>query len=104
MKILITGSEGFVGKVLVANLLASDQEIEGIDRVKADNLSYRLHRTDLRNEVLLDPASYDVVIHCAAAKGDWNISDEEFYEDNVVATENLLNYVRKCEIKKIIHL
>ena len=26
-----------------------------------------------------------------------------FYDDNVIATENLLNYVRKCEIKKIIH-
>lgn len=103
MKILITGSEGFVGKVLVANLLASDQEIEGIDRAKADNLSYRLHRTDLRNEVLLDPASYDVVIHCAAAKGDWDISEGEFYDDNVVATENLINYIRKCEVKKIIH-
>ena len=103
MKILVTGSEGFVGKVLVANLLASGYEIDGIDRVKAVNPSYKLHRIDLKNEILLDPASYDVVVHCAAAKGDWDISDEEFYEDNVVATENLLNYVRKCEVKKIIH-
>ena len=103
MRILVSGSEGFVGKVLVANLLASGYEIDGIDRAKAVNPSYKLHRIDLKNKIQLDPASYDVVIHCAAAKGDWDISDKEFYEDNVVATENLLNYVRKCEVKKIIH-
>ena len=103
MKVLLTGSEGFVGKVLVANLLDSGHEIDGIDRAKALNPSYKLHRIDLKNEILLDPASYDIVVHCAAAKGDWDISDKEFYEDNVVATENLLNYVRKCEVKKIIH-
>lgn len=103
MKVLLTGSEGFVGKVLVDNLLDSGHEIDGIDRSKAVKPSYTLHRIDLKNEILLDPASYDVVVHCAAAKGDWDISDKEFYEDNVLATENLLNYVRKCEVKKIIH-
>lgn len=103
MKVLLTGSDGFVGKVLVDNLLDSGHEIDGIDRAKAANPSYRLHRIDLKNEILLDPASYDVVVHCAAAKGDWDISDEEFYEDNVIATENLLNYVRKCDVKRIIH-
>ena len=103
MKVLVTGSEGFVGKELVANLIAAGHEIDGIDRAKAVNPSYKLHRIDLKNEILLDPASYDVVVHCAAAKGDWDISDEEFYEDNVIATENLLNYVRKCDVKKIIH-
>ena len=103
MKVLLTGSEGFVGKALSANLLDSGHEIDGIDRAKAVDPSYKLYRIDLKDQILLDPASYDVVIHCAAAKGDWDISDKEFYEDNVLATENLLNYVRKCEAKKIIH-
>lgn len=103
MKILVTGSEGFVGKVLMAQLLDSGHEVEGIDRVKTSSLKYKLYQLDLVTEISVTTASYDVVIHCAAAKGDWDISDEEFYEDNVVATENLLNYVRKCEVKKIIH-
>ena len=103
MKVLLTGSEGFVGKVLVDNLLDSGHEIDGIDRAKAVNPSYKLYRIDLKDEILLDPASYDLVIHCAAAKGDWDISDKEFHDDNVVATENLLNYVRQCEVKRIIH-
>ena len=103
MRVLVTGSEGFVGKVLISNLMDSGYEVEGIDRVKSSSLSYNLHKTDLKNEILLDPSSFDLVVHCAAAKGDWDISDKEFYEDNVLATENLLNYVRKCEVKKIIH-
>lgn len=103
MKILVTGSEGFVGKVLVAQLLDSGHEVEGIDRVKTPSLKYKLYQLDLAAEISVTTASYDVLIHCAAAKGDWDISDEEFYEDNVVATENLLNYVRKCKVKKIIH-
>ena len=103
MKILVTGSEGFVGKVLVAQLLDSGHEVEGIDRVKTSGLKYKLYKLDLAAEISVITASYDVVIHCAAAKGDWDISDEEFYADNVVATENLVNYVRKCEVKKIIH-
>jgi nucleoside-diphosphate-sugar epimerase len=103
MKILVTGSEGFVGKVLMAQLLDSGHEVKGIDRVKTSSLKYKLYQLDLAAKISVTTASYDVVIHCAAAKGDWDISDEEFYEDNVVATENLLDYVRKCEVKKIIH-
>lgn len=103
MKILVTGSEGFVGKVVVAQLLDSGHEVEGIDRVKTSGLRYKLYQLDLTTEISLSTTCYDLVIHCAAAKGDWDISDEEFYEDNVVATENLLNYIRKCKVKKIIH-
>ncbi|NDB55065.1 NAD-dependent epimerase/dehydratase family protein [archaeon] len=54
MKVLLTGSEGFVGKVLVANLLASGHEINGIDRAKEENPSYRLHRIDLKDKILLE--------------------------------------------------
>lgn len=103
MKILVTGSEGFVGKVLVTQLLDLGHEVEGIDRVKTSGLKYKLYLLDLATEISLDATCYDLVIHCAAAKGDWDISDKEFYDDNVIATENLLDYVRKCGVKKIIH-
>lgn len=101
--ILVTGSEGFVGKVLITDFLNSGHEVVGIDRVSASNLSYKHHHIDLRNEILLDPIPYDLVVHCAAAKGDWNISNEEFYDDNVVATQNLLDYIDKCNVNRIIH-
>lgn len=103
LKILVTGSEGFVGNVLVSSFIELGHEIVGIDRLSSSNHSYSLHLLDLTNKISLNPTTYDLVIHCAAAKGDWDISEKEFYNDNVVATENLLDYVRKCEVKRIIH-
>ena len=103
MNILLTGSEGFVGKELVAKLLDLGREVEGIDRLKTSALSYKLHKVDLAKKVSIATSSYDVVVHCAAAKGDWSISNEEFYRDNVIATKNFLDYLQKCEVKRIIH-
>jgi len=103
MKILVTGSEGFVGKVLTGDLLACGHEVEGIDRVSISKPQYKYSEIDLCQKIQLNPSVYDLVIHCAAAKGDWNISDEEFYQDNIVATHNLLNYLQLCKVKKIIH-
>ena len=103
MKILVTGSEGFVGKVLTKSLINLGHEVRGIDRTSRSHLSYNFIQHDLTKKIELKPTAYDVIIHCAAAKGDWDISDKEFFDDNVIATENLLGYVRKCEVKKIIH-
>ena len=84
-------------------MLSLGHDIVGIDRTKSSNPNYTLFQIDLKQEIKIEHSFYDLVIHRAAAKGDWNISDREFYDDNVVATENLLDYIRKCEVKKIIH-
>ena len=103
MKLLVTVCVGFVGNELVETLLQSEIEVVGIDRV-APTLSRWKHFTcDLRQPVELEPDEYDVVVHCAAAKGDWGISDEEFHNDNVVATQNLIDYLVGCSVKRIIH-
>ena len=103
MKFLITGSEGFVGKYLVNNLLEQGHHVVGIDRIKNSAYIYHFHIAHMEKDIPLQPCKYDVVIHCAAAKGDWNISNQEFYDDNVQATQNLMDYIEKCEVKKIIH-
>ena len=103
MKILVTGSEGFVGQVLIQKLLELNYEVIGIDRERKSQVNCNFCVIDLKNQVTLPANRYDLVVHCAAAKGDWDISDKEFFEDNVVATKNLLDYIRKCEVKKIIH-
>ena len=103
MEILVTGSEGFVGKVLVKTLLSQGHYVTGIDRVKTINAQYSFVNCDMSQGIGLQPATFDLVVHCAAAKGDWNISDEEFYNDNVVATENLLSFLEGCTVKRFIH-
>ena len=103
MKILITGSEGFVGKVLLKNYIKRGFELIGLDRVKSSQNKYTLHQVELDKYISVQKDNYDLVVHCAAAKGDWNISDKEFYNDNVLATKNLIDYIKNCEVKRIIH-
>ena len=103
MKILITGSEGFVGRNLIKSLSMCQHEIVGFDRLQSVNGEYNAVRIDLDQPINLSYDSYDVLIHCAAAKGDWNIAKSEFYRDNVLVTQNVLNYIKNCNIKKIIH-
>ena len=103
-KILLTGSNGFVGRELLNILSSYEFEIYGWDRNnQKSSKDIKTQYCDLSSEIREEPRSYDVVIHCAAAKGDWNISDEEFYQHNVVATQNLIDYLRRCDVKKIIH-
>ena len=102
-KCLVTGSEGFVGKQLIKQLLFHDYNLVGIDRVASTPSNYTYICLDLARQIELQEEAFDLVIHCAAAKGDWNISDDEFYEDNVLATQNLLDYLRQCEVKRLIH-
>jgi len=103
MKILITGSEGFVGKELVKQFIEQGHSVFGIDRVKKINNTYQYINFDLREKFEYDVKNWDVVIHCAAAKGDWGISDSEFHLDNVAVTENLINYLKQCTFSRLIH-
>lgn len=100
---LVTGSEGFVGKALVNELLTSGYYVVGMDRIQSIKMNYEFYKIDMKEVISLEPSNYDLVIHCAAAKGDWGISDEDFYNDNVRVTKNLIDYINKCQVKRIIH-
>lgn len=106
MKILVTGSEGFVGSYLVKELIANKHDVYCIDRVKVDRKKY--FRCDLSKEISIDISKvlnkikFDVLIHLAAAKGDYDLGYEEFYRDNVIASDNLINLAKDLRINSII--
>ena len=52
MKILVTGSEGFVGSYLVKELIANKLDVYCIDRVEVDREKY--YRYDLSKEISID--------------------------------------------------
>jgi len=106
MKILVTGSEGFVGRYLVTELIANKHDVYCIDRVEVDREKY--YRYDLSKEIsiaiskVLGKIKFDVLIHLAAAKGDYNLKHDDFYRDNVKASENTINLVKVLGIKSVI--
>ena len=103
MNILLTGCHGFVGQSLSKLLLDEGNTVIGVDRVDVNGCGFPVVKCDLAEHIPLEPQHFDVVIHCAAAKGDWNLSDREFYRDNVIATKNLLAFLERCTINKLIH-
>ena len=105
MKILLTGSEGFVGGYLRKELEKTGHIVYCIDRLKVRRTNYFCF--DLSNKTSslaksLKDGSFDLLIHLAAAKGDYNLKYDDFYRDNVTASEKTISLVKVLDIKSII--
>lgn len=123
MKVLLTGGAGFIGHQVVAHILeTTDWEVTLLDRLDhsgnlnrlseigaANNPRVRYVFHDLRAEVNPSLArqigAHDYVVHMAAATHvDRSIDDPlSFVYDNVVATCNLLSFVRTVGCQKMLH-
>ncbi len=93
-KILITGSEGFVGKHLISTLTKFQIASIGVDFKNGDIID----ETTWRNY-----PKAEIVIHLAAKSfvpDSW-IHPEEFIKCNIIGTTNALNYCRKHRAKLV---
>jgi len=97
--ILVTGSEGFIGKHLTKKL----------DELKLDYIGYDLvNGQDIRNKFqfakVFETTPIDAIIHLAAEPG-VRIGEEypeEFITTNILGTEILLNLAEKYRVKHVI--
>ena len=109
MKMLVTGSSGFLGKATVQAALQAGHEVRALVRpsvnisgIKTDYLDHiEIFRGDLRTKESAIEAckNVDVVLHLAAIK------QGDFYDQmvgTVVATENLLNAMVETGIKRLV--
>jgi nucleoside-diphosphate-sugar epimerase len=108
MKIVITGSSGYVGSALVGYLSTSPtNQIIGIDRRRPLTLmsnNFQYLEIDLAekniNWDLMDLCDVDAVVHLAAARGDWNLTLDDYFRDNLSVTNNLLAAPWAKEVNK----
>ena len=92
-QIVITGSSGFIGTHLVRRFRDLGWDVRGIGRRRSDEPGYLSH--DLSRPL---PEAWtqsfgdspDVVIHAAARSNPWG-TRSEFEQDNIVATQNVID-------------
>lgn len=95
MKILVTGSNGYIGKHLCSIL--SEHEVFGLDlhdRNQAPNVK-KYFQTDIRKDSLNIDEEFDAVIHLAALV---SVSEsvkkpKDYYDTNTLGTINLLKHI-----------
>jgi nucleoside-diphosphate-sugar epimerase len=103
-KVLVTGASGFVAEHLIPSLRDSGYFVFGVDRKSKPSAfcdEYKcLDLLDL-SAIHLSGHEFDLVIHLAAARADWGVSEEEFFRDNVSAAKSLISAIGN-KVQKII--
>lgn len=115
MNILITGSNGFVGSQLMWRLDKELHNVIGIDvSLQCDDRGHpNTVQGDIRQtaDLLMVEKTFlqkfhnpiEIVIHCAAAKHDFGISEKEYYSHNEHGTQVLLSFMQQKNITKLIY-
>ena len=110
MKVLVTGSTGFVGGNLVRALKAKGYEIRVLVRKQSDDFTLRhidVERVtgDLTDRESLERALKDCegLFHCAALYTFWNLDYREVYRVNVEGTKTILQEAIKAGVKKVVY-
>lgn len=97
MRIVVTGSSGYIGSRLVRRLKEEGHSVVGVDREPGTpETADQIVRGDLANaEVRVEALKgADAIMHLAAAKDDWGISDETFFFENLEVTRRLIHDAR----------
>lgn len=123
MKILVTGSAGFIGSHTAEKLLQDDHEVLGIDnldpyyslKLKEYNLnslhkhsSFHFEKLDIldANKMARTVQAFhpDAIIHLAAKAGVRNSIENpaEYFAVNVQGTMNVLEAARQAGVKKVL--
>ncbi|HEY6837168.1 MAG TPA: NAD-dependent epimerase/dehydratase family protein [Geobacteraceae bacterium] len=107
MKALVTGGGGFLGKVLVRQLVAGGWEVRSFSRgayPELANLGVEEVRGDLADAEAVAAAvkGCDTVFHVAAKAGVWG-AFEEYYRANVTGTANVIAACHRLGVGRLVH-
>lgn len=105
--VLVTGGGGFLGKAIVTKLVERGDRVASFSRSRYSDLE-RLNVEQIQGD-LADPKTVsnafvgkDIVFHVAAKAGVWG-AFEEYYQANVVGTQNVLNACKEHGISTLVY-
>ncbi len=120
MKILLTGGTGYIGSHTAVELIEAGHEVEILDNLFNSKVTVLddieaitgvkpvFYEVDLLDKNKVDEVfrsgNYDAVMHFAGLKavGESVEKPLKYYENNIGGTVNLLEMMKKYEVKKII--
>ncbi len=101
-QILITGATGFIGSYLM-DFFEGKYNVIGTVRTKDKITDERHFVCDWSKEVTID-IDVDVLIHTAALNPSPDKSFKDYFDQNVVMAENVIEFAKKHHVKKIIYM
>ncbi len=102
MKILVTGVSGYIGSNLIEYLSSRGYMVYGCCRTLLGRKDGKYIICDLVKE--LPDIEVDVIIHTAAMSPSKDVGFNDYFDNNVMATRNILKYAKDYCVKKIIYL
>ncbi len=111
MKVIVTGGAGYIGSVVAALLIEAGHEVIVLDNLSEGHQysvpkSARFIKADVRDfaNVISKEDKIDAVLHFAAliSAGESVTSPEKYWKNNTVGSLELLEALRKLDIKKLI--
>jgi nucleoside-diphosphate-sugar epimerase len=107
MNVLVTGGGGFLGSAVARRLVERGDRVRSLSRSHhpaLDALGFEQHRGDVadRDAVASAAAGCDVIFHVAAKAGVWG-RYRDYYQTNVVGTDNVLAACRRHGIRRLVY-
>jgi thioester reductase-like protein len=112
MKILLTGSTGFIGSNVLSSLLDNQFEVMAPVRSVSHGKLTIKHKNllsvegDFWDDSVFDAYQKfnpDVIIHLAAIRGEGFGNYDEYHKVNIIGTEKLVNYALENGVKSFIY-
>jgi nucleoside-diphosphate-sugar epimerase len=107
MRALVTGGGGFLGRAIVEQLCRRGDELRSFSRQphpELTKLGIEQFQGDLSDAAAVERAvvGCDVLFHVAAKAGIWG-PYREYYETNVVGTQNIIAACKKFGVQRLVY-
>lgn len=107
MKALVTGGGGFLGRYVIADLIAAGWEVVAVGRtpqpdLRGPRLSFQTLNLTQQNDLNQAAEGCQAIFHLAAKAGVWG-RFRDYFETNVVGTRNVLAAARKAGVPRVIY-
>ncbi len=103
MKILVTGTAGFIGKQIATRLGEAGHEILGTWRTHIPEVDFSIVKVDLSSEFDID-FEPDVIVHAAGALPYRTNKYIEYVKDNIDSMRNLITFAKKKMVRRFVNL